>query len=75
VNVYVETNFALELTFQQEELKSCEQILQRCESKGIQIVIPAYSLAYDIINELNQFNCRMIWKFEQGYNFIESQLL
>lgn len=201
MNVYVETNFVLELTFQQEEFESCEQILQRCEAKGIQIVIPAYSLAepheklirqaknrieihrklhyeleqlkrtesynsrisnieedisylllrssgeekqrfaqyrerllksadiisltaailseaanyevyyglepqdaivyasvishlrqyqpqvscflnrntkdfnnHDIVNELNQFNCRMIWKFDQGYNFIQSQL-
>jgi hypothetical protein len=28
VNVYVETNFVLELVFQQEQFVSCEQILQ-----------------------------------------------
>jgi len=71
VNVYVETNFVLELAFQQEEFESCEQILQRCEAKRIQLVIPAYSLAepheklirqetsrkkleQDLVKELNQ---------------------
>jgi predicted nucleic acid-binding protein len=43
VNVYVETNFVLELAFQQEQFESCEQILQLCEAGRVQIVIPAYS--------------------------------
>jgi hypothetical protein len=45
VNVYVETNFVLELAFQQEQFVSCEQILQLGEAGGIKLVIPAYSLA------------------------------
>jgi predicted nucleic acid-binding protein len=45
VNIYVETNFVLELVFQQEQFASCEQILQLCESGLAQLVIPAYSLA------------------------------
>jgi predicted nucleic acid-binding protein len=45
VNVYVETNFALELAFQQEQFESCEQILQLCEAERVQLVIPAYSLS------------------------------
>ena len=45
MNVYVETNFALELAFQQEQFESCEQILQLCEAGLVQLVIPAYSLS------------------------------
>jgi predicted nucleic acid-binding protein len=45
VNIYVETNFVLELTFQQEQFAECEQILQLCEAGCCQLVIPAYSLA------------------------------
>lgn len=45
MNIYVETNFLLELVFQQEQLASCEQILQLCEARLAQLVIPAYSLA------------------------------
>lgn len=45
MNIYVETNFVLELVFQQEQLASCEQILQFCEAGLVQLVIPAYSLA------------------------------
>jgi predicted nucleic acid-binding protein len=45
MNVYVETNFVLELVFQQEQAASCEQILHLCESAHATLVIPAYSLA------------------------------
>ncbi len=45
MNVYVETNFVLELVFQQEQLVSCEQILQLSEAERIKLTIPAYSLA------------------------------
>lgn len=45
MNIYVETNFVLELAFQQEQCTSCEQILQLCEAGHGQLVIPAYSLA------------------------------
>lgn len=45
MNIYVETNFVLELVFQQEQLESCEQILQLCEAGRANLVIPAYSLA------------------------------
>jgi predicted nucleic acid-binding protein len=45
VNIYVETNFILELTFEQEQATSCEQILQLCEANQARLVIPAYSLA------------------------------
>jgi predicted nucleic acid-binding protein len=45
VNVYVETNFVLELTFEQEQSANCEQILQFCEAGQAKLIIPAYCLA------------------------------
>jgi hypothetical protein len=45
VRIYVETNFVLELAFQQEQFASREKILQLCEAGQAQLVIPAYSLA------------------------------
>ncbi len=45
MNIYVETNFVLELAFEQEQYASCEQILQLCEVEQSKLVIPAYSLA------------------------------
>lgn len=45
MNIYVETNFVLELVFQQKQWENCEQILQICEVGRAKIVIPAYSLA------------------------------
>lgn len=45
MKVYVETNFVLELVFQQEQFLACEQILQLCETGQAKLVIPAYSLA------------------------------
>ncbi|MFB2981009.1 PIN domain-containing protein [Microseira sp. BLCC-F43] len=45
MNIYVETNFVLELTFEQEQCASCEQILQLCEAGQAKLIVPAYSLA------------------------------
>lgn len=45
MNIYVETNFVLELTFEQEQGSSCEQILQLCEAGKAKLIVPAYSLA------------------------------
>lgn len=45
MNIYVETNFVLELTFEQEQSTSCEQILQFCEAGQAKLIMPAYSLA------------------------------
>jgi len=58
VNVYVETNFVLELAFQQEQFVSCEQILQLGEAGGIKLVIPAYSLAEPHEKLIRQANSR-----------------
>ena len=45
MKVYFETNFVLELVFQQEQFVSCEQILQLGEAGRTKLVMPAYSLA------------------------------
>ena len=45
MNIYVETNFVLELVFQQEQHVYCEEILTLCEQGLAQLIIPAYSLA------------------------------
>ena len=45
MNIYVETNFVLEITFEQEQLASCEKILELCEAGKSNLIIPAYSLA------------------------------
>ncbi|MDY7015707.1 MAG: PIN domain-containing protein [Cyanobacteriota bacterium] len=45
MNIYVEANFVLEITFEQEQCLSCEQILQLCEAGNGKLIIPAYSLA------------------------------
>lgn len=45
MNVYIETNFVLELVCQQEQSSSCEQILDLCAGGRARLVIPAYCLA------------------------------
>lgn len=45
MNVYVESNFVLELTLLQEEHQSCEGILSLCETGNARLIIPAYCLA------------------------------
>jgi len=45
VNVYIETNFVLELVFEQEQYTSCEQILSLCETGRVHLIVPAYCLA------------------------------
>jgi predicted nucleic acid-binding protein len=45
VNVYVETNFVLEIALRQEQLSNCETIVGLCREHKIHLIIPAYSLA------------------------------
>lgn len=45
MNVYIETNFGLELVFEQEQCESCEQFILLAESGHIQLILPAYCLA------------------------------
>lgn len=44
MNVYVESNFVLELALVQEQHESCEAILRLGETGQLRLVIPAYSL-------------------------------
>ncbi|MEZ4732123.1 MAG: PIN domain-containing protein [Caldilineaceae bacterium] len=44
MNVYVETNFFLELVFEQEQQQWCEYLLAFAEAKKIRLLLPAYCL-------------------------------
>jgi Fe2+ transport system protein B len=45
LNIYAETNLVLELTFEQEQCSSCEQILALCKAGRVTLILPAYRLA------------------------------
>lgn len=45
MNVYVESNFVLELALEQEQSASCESILRLCETGRVCLVVPAFCLA------------------------------
>jgi len=45
MNVYVETNFVLELAFVQDEHESCKRILALCEARHATLVLPTFCLA------------------------------
>jgi len=70
VNIYVETNFVLELVFEQEQSESCEQILELCESNQAKLIIPAYSLAepHEKLNRqaINRRNLQQLLNKELG---------
>ena len=44
MNIYVESNFVLELALLQEQQAACESILHACEAGGPRLVLPAYSM-------------------------------
>jgi hypothetical protein len=44
MNVYVESNFVLELALLQEEHETCENILALCERAEAKLVLPAFCL-------------------------------
>jgi predicted nucleic acid-binding protein len=43
MDVYVESNFVLEVALLQEQHESCEKIIALCESGKTQLILPAYS--------------------------------
>jgi hypothetical protein len=45
MNIYVETNFVLELAFVQEQHESCEQIIGLCEAGNATAVLPAFCIS------------------------------
>lgn len=44
MDVYVESNFVLEVALLQEQQESCEKIVELCETGKAHLVLPAYSL-------------------------------
>jgi predicted nucleic acid-binding protein len=58
VNVYVESNFVLELVLTQEQHAACEEILRLCEGLDARLVIPAYSLAEPYAQLIRRHNER-----------------
>ena len=44
MNVYVETNFILEVALLQEQHASCLHIIDLCEAERIRLIVPAYCL-------------------------------
>jgi hypothetical protein len=46
VNIYVETNFLIEIALQQEDFESCEKIMLLCEAGKANLIVPAYGLSH-----------------------------
>lgn len=44
MNIYVESNFVLEVTLAQEQQEACENILRLCEAGRARLVVPAFSM-------------------------------
>jgi len=44
VIVYVETNFLLEIAYQQDECESCREILALARQGRVALAVPAFSL-------------------------------
>ena len=44
MNIYVESNFVLEVALQQEQHEDCDRIIALCTSQTVRVIIPAYSL-------------------------------
>lgn len=59
MNVYVETNFVLELVFEQEQFQWCENLLSLCEAKKISLLLPAYCLVEPREKLVRQSNTRI----------------
>lgn len=45
MNVYVETNFVLELAFVQEQHEACAKIVELCRGESARLVLPAFCIA------------------------------
>lgn len=58
MNVYAETNFVLELVFEQEQCQWCEDLLTLSETKKIRLLLPAYCLVEPYEKLVRQGNAR-----------------
>ncbi|MGH8908400.1 MAG: PIN domain-containing protein [Egibacteraceae bacterium] len=69
IRLYVETNFVLELTFDQEQSAACEQLRDFAEEGRVELVVPAYCLA-----EPHETFVRRRKKRQISQNEIEAEL-
>lgn len=64
MDVYVETNFVLELALLQEQQQSCQKLLDLAEARRINLILPAFSLTepYETLirREKNRRNLSLI---------------
>ncbi len=70
MNVYAETNFVLETALLQEQYKDCE-------NPAIACFLNKNSKDFDdpyITEPLEQYRCKMISRFDQGYQFIVNKI-
>jgi predicted nucleic acid-binding protein len=44
VNIYVESNFVLEIALEQADAAACERVIDLADSKALRLAIPAYAL-------------------------------
>jgi predicted nucleic acid-binding protein len=58
MNVYVETNFVLEIAFMQEQHESCETLLDVCGAGTARLVIPAFCIAESFETLIRRSNKR-----------------
>lgn len=67
MNIYVESNFVLELALLQEQHASCEDIFRLCEGGSARLVLPAYSLVepYETLVRRHQRHRQMKRELEQ----------
>ena len=64
MNVYVESNFVLELALIQEQSASCCFLNRNSKDFDDQ----------NIVDELAGYNCQLLFQFDAGYSFINAAL-
>ena len=78
MNIYVESNFVLELALLQEQYASCEDVSHLKQSGAPQsCFLNKNSRDFDdpdLVEELNTYNCKLLPRFDIGYQFILSQI-
>lgn len=71
MDIYLESNYVLELALLQEQVKSCERIIDLADDRYIRLVIPAYCLAepyevqYRLRKRRTEFSEKLKGEFDQ----------
>jgi len=70
MNIYVESNFVLELAFSQAQSQSCENILALCESNQACLLLPAFCVVepYDTLVRRAKDRKELIRKLDIEFN-------